>query len=173
MAQAPLIYLDANIFIHAFEPSPQFGRENSNRLVTFLSQNAGSRKPVFRTSEFTFGELWVGPYKKQKDELIQLYENLSFSNMFLEVGPVTLEVIKGAARLRGLYSALKMPDALHISTAILFGCTYLLTSDARMKDTFELGFDRFGFSKRLRPVTVIRPDTKTLQRLTHEFSAID
>lgn len=170
LAEISLIYLDANIFIHAFEPSPQFDRLISNELIMFMSRYGKANEPVFCTSQFTFGELWVGPYKKNKQDLIQLYENLSFSNKFLKVAPLDLEVLRGAAILRGKHTALRMPDALHVSTSILFGCKYFMTSDERIKGSYDFTSNRSGFQRRFFETTVVRPNLATLARLTTELS---
>ena len=169
----PLIYLDTNIFVHAFERVPLHGREISNELVMFLARKPGSTQPAILTSQFTFAELWVKPYQVKNDDLINLYDNLAYSSNFIEVHSVDLVVLRGAAVLRSRYPSLKMPDALHISTAIRHQCKYFLTSDLRIKETYETIIDRLGDQRRMFTTTVVRPDIETLDRLTVELAAYD
>jgi predicted nucleic acid-binding protein len=161
-----LIYLDTNVLVHAFEPKSLTERAVSNALLRLFLIELKGQERAFRTSEFTFGELWVGAYKQEKLGLIAFYESLCVSNSFLQVDPVNLQILRGAALLRVEYPALKTPDAIHLAAAMVSGCDFFLTSDARLKDEY-LMVNRSGGTYHLHGrVEVIRPDVETLTRLS-------
>jgi uncharacterized protein len=169
LPQIVLTYLDTNVFIKAFEPSKQVESEVSNALIAFLGIDARPAKQVHKTSEFTFSELWVGACKKGNQELVDLYTGMSASNGFMEVGPVTLEVLKGAALLRLDYSALKMPDAIHLATAILFKCRYFMTGDTRINGSYTITTRYNGFTRPFGSVEIVRPNLVDLKRISDQI----
>ena len=171
MPQEPLIYLDANIFIHALEPAAAEERPRSNLLLKMMAIEKGIRPNFFVTSELTFGELWVGAYKTQNTFLIKEYERISTSGSVVSVRPVALSIIRNAAILRAQNAGLRTPDAIHIATALEYGCTHFLTSDLRIKGVFH-NIDDARIIKTTGPeLIVIRPDTATIEQLSVALEA--
>jgi predicted nucleic acid-binding protein len=126
------IYLDTNVFIEAVE-----GRGALSQLVTSLLLQTPNRVPQrLMTSEFTLSELLVKPLEMRRDVLVQVYDNWTITNDYLEVVPVTREVLRGAAELRSRDKTLKLPDAIHLSTAAGMRCKYFLTQDRRIKGQY-------------------------------------
>ncbi len=173
LLQNSVIYLDANVFIHAFELSLAADVARSKTLLKFFALAESLAVPRLRTSEFAFGELWVGAYKSDNEKLISFYNRLSVSGNMMEVAAVDISVIRNAAILRSRYPVLKMPDAIHIATAFGFGCTHFLTDDRRLSGVFHTAWNIKGLEVSNATIEIIRPDPETLQRLTNEFAEND
>lgn len=170
LVQNSLVYLDANVFIHAFEPSLAADVPRSKALLNFFALAESLAEPRLRTSEFAFGELWVGAYKDENEKLISFYNRLSVSGKMMDVAAVDISVIRNAAILRLQYPSLKMPDAIHISTALGFGCTHFLTDDRRLSGVFHATWSIEGLEVSNASIEIIRPDLETLDQLTKEFA---
>ena len=164
MAFAEKIYLDTNVFIAAFE--------NRNELSDLLANlfTVDTEKVRFATSELTLSELLVKPYKTADDAAIDLYEGMIQTSEWLDVLPVGRQMLSYAAVLRSQNPSLKLPDAIHVSTAFAADCSHLLTGDAGLKETYQIIHERYGMSKRSKPLTVIRPETATLRTLLEDFA---
>lgn len=145
------IYIDANIFIAAFETQSDL----ANKVAQLLSEVAVAEHPKLVTSELTLAELLVLPIRKNDLTMIELYSGLLISHDRLEVRPATREIFIKAAEVRAYTTSRKLPDAVHIATAILCGCTHILSADKgiRFQDMADL------------PLTVLRPDEPTLTSL--------
>ena len=171
MPQELLIYLDANIFIHALEPATDEERPRSNLLLKMMAIEKGTKPNFFMTSELTFGELWVGAYKTQNKFLIKEYDRISISGGVIDVRPVALSIIRNAAKLRAQNVGLRTPDAIHLATALDNGCTHFLTSDLRIKGAVH-NTDGTSTLKTTGPeLIIIRPDTSTIEQLSVALEA--
>ena len=159
------VYLDTNIFVHAFEETPDRDPAIASLLVRLISGDCTEPKPLLLTSELTFGELWTGAYRDDNLELIGLYDSFLSNQQLIMKAPVSIEIIRSAAILRGNKPSLKTPDALHIATAALLECTYFLTSDRRIG---QAGQNLMALkSTQSIPLTLIRPDLETLNKLVN------
>lgn len=126
------IYLDTNVFIEAFE-----GQGRLRELITSLLIADPPQSPQrLITSELTLSELLVKPLEMQRHDLIQIYDNWTITNSYLEVIPVVRAVLHDAAVLRANDRTLKLPDAIHLTTARGTHCRYFLTGDARVKGQY-------------------------------------
>ena len=167
MVEVRRLYLDTNVFVRWFE-----GNDELSRLLTKLIWSSAPREPQpFATSELTMAELLVAPYRNQDEDLIQRYDNWTISNGCLEVGPVNRDVLRYAAVLRAQYASLKLPDAIHVSTAIGFQCSHILSADARLSKRYELVHRRWGVTHGPAVVDVLRPDIPTIQTLIEQFAS--
>src|SRR5690349_1761253 len=119
----PRLYLDANILIYAFENTDAV----SERLRNLLAAAASPRYRFLATSELTLAEIVVAPLRKGDQRLIDIYESITIGNSFVHVGTVSREVLWLAAILRSKHRQLRLPDAIHLATAMLFGCSYFLS----------------------------------------------
>jgi predicted nucleic acid-binding protein len=123
------IYLDTNVFIEAFE-----GRGRLRDLLqSFLPMEPVRTPQRLVTSELTLSELLVKPLEMQRDDLINVYDNWMITNPYLEVVPIDRGVLFKAALLRAKNKSLKLPDAIHLTTAQEMNCRYFLTNDDRIK----------------------------------------
>jgi predicted nucleic acid-binding protein len=95
------------------------------------------------SSELAILECLVIPLRNQDAELVDDYHNILLASD-LRLVPVSLEILYEAARLRAVYSRLRIPDAIHWATATLIQASHLLTNDAdflRLLGSFGIGLD--------------------------------
>jgi predicted nucleic acid-binding protein len=104
---APRVYLDSNVFIEAFEGRGRLA-ELLRRLLRTLD-NPSSASPRLVTSELTAAELLVKPLELDRQDLVQVYDNWTISNPYLEVIPVVRNILKDAARLKRTYKCFSKP----------------------------------------------------------------
>ena len=165
MANVSRLYIDANILIHLVEHRDGL----SEALVDlFTAQTAG--RPFLATSELTLAEVLVGPYRERNNRLIDRYDAATISNDQFEVGPIMRPVLWYAAVLRSQYPTLKLPDAIHVSTAIGMRCSHFLTADRRLADRYELTHYRYGLVKGPATIEVMRPEIEVVKDLIKDAS---
>ncbi|ATN32468.1 hypothetical protein ACO34A_01410 [Rhizobium sp. ACO-34A] len=161
------IYLDTNIFITLIEKSDVTQR----LLVDLLTKQPLGERPLFATSELTLSELLVKPYRQKDEMLMMQYDSLILSNEWLDVRSVDRGVLYYASVLRAQHNHLKLPDAIHLSSAIGQGCSHLLTNDLGIKDQYIVDHERHGVHGGPVSVSVIRPDEFTLTSLIESLPA--
>jgi predicted nucleic acid-binding protein len=162
------LYLDANILIMLGE-----GKDEIAELLTELvGQQQPAETAFLCTSELSLAELLVHPYRHNDERLIDLYDSWLVSGGFMEVGPVDRSVLWHAAVLRSMYTSLKLPDAIHISTAIDFQCSHFLSADTRLPDQIALTHRRWGITKGPAKLNVIRPTADTLRSIIRSHDAL-
>ncbi|MBZ9774595.1 type II toxin-antitoxin system VapC family toxin [Mesorhizobium sp. CO1-1-8] len=155
------LYVDTNIFIYAFE--------NNDALL--ISLKGGRKQPFLATSELVLAELVVDPLKKSNEPLVELYDNISIGNAFVSIGMVTREVLWHAAQLRSQFISLRLPDAIHLSTAMHLGCTQFLTADTRLNDAYSVTPNRLVPPQLTARISVIRPEISALDKVIAEIDA--
>jgi predicted nucleic acid-binding protein len=121
----PRLYIDTNVFIQVFE-------KQDTQLTDLFAGEPIEGTPFLFTSALARAELLVKPIRDGDDELRDIYRNWTVSNPVLEVGPIDDDVLEFAAVLRAQYSSLRLPDAIHVSTAIGFGCTHFVSYDKKL-----------------------------------------
>jgi predicted nucleic acid-binding protein len=121
-------YVDTNIFVEAVEKR---GRLSDLTTALLVATPAPTPQRLV-TSELTLAELLVRPLRLKQDQYVQTYVAWTRSNDYLEVVPVTRAVLFGAALLRSQATNLKLPDAIHVTTARQTGCRYFLTNDKQL-----------------------------------------
>jgi predicted nucleic acid-binding protein len=127
--QGPIVYFDSNPFIYFLEGTPDL-MKMLDPLFRAVSANPGRAV----TSEITLGEV-LAPSSQPGGWSLELkrraYLDLIGKSGFMRLEPVTREIIPETAALR-VGTALKLVDAIHLATAIMSGCRYLLTADRRL-----------------------------------------
>ena len=119
----PRIYLDTNVFIDTFEGC---GAVAEALVGLFLAESPGPRQPLVTS------ELIVKPLELGRTELVHVYDNWTITNEQIEVVTVVRTVLRTAAELRAGDGRLKLPDAIHLATAVAVGCTHFLSRDIRL-----------------------------------------
>jgi predicted nucleic acid-binding protein len=84
------------------------------------------------TSELTLAEVLVGPLQYGDEELAGHYGDIVASGKGLDVVPVDRNVLIEAAMLRSFSRSLKLPDAIHVATARLRDCRFVVSDDRRL-----------------------------------------
>jgi predicted nucleic acid-binding protein len=123
----PRIYLDANVFIAAYETR---GARSDHAWWILRAIETGEFAAV--TSELTLAEVLVGPFSEGDDELAGHYRDIFVSEGGFVVTPVERDVLVEAAMLRTASRSLKLPDAIHVATARLTGCPCIVSDDRRL-----------------------------------------
>lgn len=153
------IYLDANIIIDMVEMAGETG----DMLRSFATEHPVDRPPLFRTSALTLSEVLVHPFRTGNPDVASVYMNMLAGEYWLDVAPVSSRVLEAASVLRAAHSALKLPDAIHVATAMLSGCSHFLTEDQRITSFEPL---RHPFRAETFPsLQVIRLDMATLSSI--------
>jgi predicted nucleic acid-binding protein len=149
------VYLDTNIFIGAFETEGEL----ANLTASLLSRAADRFPQGFVTSEITLAELLVLPFRRNDAALVKHYSGLLSSAVHIDVPPVSRDILLKSARLRSDMPALKLPDAVHLATAALSGCTHVLTADKGMRLSTQVDYP-----------LILRPDEQTLTHLLESLA---
>ena len=121
------VYIDANVLIAAFEMSNSVS-DSVWRVLDAI--NDGVISAV--TSELTLAELLPKPLASEDGSLVDLYEALICLGGALDIAPVTRDVLIGSAKIRAQIPRIKLPDAIHLATALQRRCPAFLTSDIRI-----------------------------------------
>jgi predicted nucleic acid-binding protein len=126
------VYLDTNIFIYGLEAIEPWAR-----LVQdiYVSLEAGEWHAV--TSSLSIAECLVKPLKLERADMVLAYRAALSQSAYLQISPLSDEILVDAARLRATYN-LKLPDAVHMATALKEGCTTMLTNDAQFRKVPEM-----------------------------------
>jgi predicted nucleic acid-binding protein len=123
---APRVYLDANVFIAAFEHS---GARSDHAWWIINAVESG--EIVGATSEITLAEVLVKPIELGDAPLAEGYERMISPTPGFEVLPVQRDILIGAAQLRARRSSLRLPDAIHLATARALSCSFVVSNDLR------------------------------------------
>jgi len=126
--QGNRIYLDVNIWIYALEQHPTF-----SQVLTELFQQVDQKTLTVVTSELSLAEALVKPIREQDVPRQTIYRQFLSSRPNLRVIPVQRAILIEAARQRAASSSLKLPDSIHVATAVILNCTTLLTNDQKFK----------------------------------------
>lgn len=84
------------------------------------------------TSVVTLLEGLVIPVRKNDDELVRKYYHVLFDIENVNTIALSPYIAEKAARIRALHTAIKLPDAVQIATAIVGGASVFLTNDTKL-----------------------------------------
>jgi predicted nucleic acid-binding protein len=131
--QPPFVYVDSNVFMYAVE-----GVEAASAPVKELFAILRERPGIAATSELTLAEVLpkaAGPHRR-------MYFHLIVWSGIFDLRPVARQILVETADYRraltatpadGRTSMPKLPDAIHVVTAIHSGCRRLLSRNHGMK----------------------------------------
>ncbi|WP_089727784.1 type II toxin-antitoxin system VapC family toxin [Candidatus Thiosymbion oneisti] len=126
------VYFDTNIVIYLVE-----GFIDSQSVINELQDLLSINDCEAVTSELTLCESLIQPFKIESAEGITIYRSfLEESGVFDPVAP-SRDIFVQAAFLAGT-TAMKIPDAIHVATALESKCEMMLTNDKKMRTTKEL-----------------------------------
>jgi predicted nucleic acid-binding protein len=145
--RAPLVYIDTNVFIIAFESPLELATPVQKLLL-------GIREKLLSavTSELTLAELLapiVSPQALVPSQRRRLYLDLLTRSRLVELRPVTRDILIQTAELRET-TPCKLPDAIHVTTAVQAKCGFFLSKDRRMQvppGMTQLGPDHSGVDR--------------------------
>lgn len=126
------IVLDTMVFLYHFEANPRFVRQTVG-LLSAVEQG----KVAAVASTLVATECLSLPLAQGRNELVGRYRDLLRHFPNLALWPVDLDVAELAAQLRADH-ALRIPDALHLATALACGATAFVTADRRLQRVSEV-----------------------------------
>jgi len=121
------VYLDANIFIYTIEHSDIY-----KPLLTELFKQIDYGNIQAITSELTLAEVLVKPFADENTELVSIYQNLLVSAEIITLLNINQKILLDSAKYRAKFGG-KLPDAIHVTTAISSNAKFLLTNDNGIK----------------------------------------
>ncbi|MBD2201369.1 PIN domain-containing protein [Calothrix sp. FACHB-1219] len=132
LPNAARIYLDTVTVIYAVEQTPTDGV-----LLNPLWHSLQARTLEVFSSELTLMETLVVPLRNSDTFLVDAYDRLLRSPQ-MQLIPISQTILREAARLRASTPSLRTPDAIHIATATISGCTQFLTNDRQLRAATNL-----------------------------------
>lgn len=136
---ATSLYLDANVFIYAYERE---GRQADAAWQVFEAIERGEFEGV--TSELTLAEVLVGPLRRKDDDLAGHYHEILMSEGAFNVVGLERSVLIEAAFFRSVAKSLKLPDAIHVATARAQRCQYIVSEDKNLPEAAGLRVVNLG-----------------------------
>ena len=149
--EVPRLYLDANIFIYAIE-----GNADIADPLLQLFDLFRARRGIGVTSELTLAEVLPRASIVQR----RSYLNMIVWSHIFDLRPVSRDILIETAEYRkkvGQPNAMiKLPDAIHVVTAVSAGCRTVISADLRLN--LPEGY------------SVLPPVAENLSRLIQELS---
>lgn len=122
------LYLDSNVFIYAFEAVSGPLRRSIGQLLRRIHTG----QCTAGTSLIARCEVLVRPLRLRQTELADRYRALLSGAGAVTIHGLDEATVDSAAELRADYPALKLPDSIHIATALQSGCDAFVTGDRRL-----------------------------------------
>lgn len=118
------IALDTSVIIYSVEKvQPYFD------LLAPIWQSAKQGKYTLYGSELLLLEVLVKPLQNSDAVLESAFRQLLTNSRELSLLPISRAVLESAGKLRAEHG-IKTPDAIHLATAILAGCSFVVTNDS-------------------------------------------
>jgi predicted nucleic acid-binding protein len=160
------LYLDTNALILLNE-----GEGAARRVLEQIVRVAALKQaPLLMTSALTLSELLVKPYRDGQIQLMTAYRSWFGGLSWLDIFPVSHDVLDLASLLRATRPGLKLPDGIQLATALIGGATCFVSADRgihAIDDIVHPLLGRLPYS----PLTIIRPDEPSLLALLESISA--
>ena len=148
------VYVDSNVLIYTVEGVPGTA-DPAKALIKFLR----AERELMFTSEIALAEV-LAPSKRRGAWSLQakrrVYLDLLVWSGAVNLLPVTRDILIRTADLRKM-TPLKLPDAIHLTSAIYRKCGFLVTGDTDFKN-LPAG------------MTHVRPDEEGIRNLLQELS---
>jgi predicted nucleic acid-binding protein len=128
VSEPPRVYLDSNVFITAME-TPGAHSDHAWWIIHAIDDG----KIAAVTSELTLAEVLVKPMQLGDAEFASAYEEMIAPGPNFEVLAVRRDILVDAARLRARRNAIRLPDAIHIATALASSCTHMVSDDQQLR----------------------------------------
>ena len=131
---AKKVYFDTNVLIYLIENHPTY----RDKVISLIASLDELNCEVI-TSELTLAECLVKPLAQNNKQSQDVYTASIKNSDFLTVKPVSRKVLVEAARLRSVFNN-KLPDSIHLATALTTGCDAFIGNDKKIKvgDSIEL-----------------------------------
>ena len=130
------IYFDTNIFIYSIE------REETKEIFRDFFTSIVNKVSSIITSELTIAECLVKPKRENNKELENMYLDILIENQNIHLQKVDIATWILASDVRAKYN-FKIPDSIHIATALLNDCIFI-TNDKALHNKYIEGLDVFS-----------------------------
>ena len=135
------VYLDTNVFIRAVEGLDEAAAPAKTLIKTLRQQRTG----IAATSEITLAEL-LAPSRQANSMPLHMkrraYLDLLLWSGFIALIPVSRDILIQTAELRATGS-FKLPDAVHLVSAIQVRCRFFVSGDKDF-DRMPEGMERIS-----------------------------
>lgn len=121
------VYLDTAPLIYYLEENAT----HSSYLNQLFKKNEAGEF-IFYSSVVTLTEVLTLPFRQGNVELAEQYQYFLSETQTLKLIPVNIPIAKLAAKLRAEYG-IRMPDAIHLATAMEIKADWFLTNDIALK----------------------------------------
>ena len=139
----PLVYLDANSFIDAYEGEPRVS-EPAKSLLDKLRKQPGTAV----TCELSLAEVLVRPEAERNLIRKRAYLDLIIWSRFVSLVPITRNLLLETAKLRAVHrTKLRLADSIHLATVIRTRCRTFVSRDGRIMPPLgmrQMQLDRDG-----------------------------
>lgn len=119
-------YLDANLYIYAFE-----GIETHRKRMADLLAAIDRQQTTVIASELLFTEVLPRPVREGRHDLVERYLDLFRGTSRIHLVPVDRPAVLRSVHLRADFG-LRSMDALHLATALVHDCETFVTNDRRL-----------------------------------------
>jgi predicted nucleic acid-binding protein len=126
------IFLDTTPLIYFLDEDVHFGKMTQDILVYFLQNDLD-----MITSTITCTEYLTYPYRTGNVEKINAFFEF-LGDCEIPMHPISVEVAKKAAEIRGQYPHFKTMDCLQLAVACIYGCDMFLTNDNQLRQFKEV-----------------------------------
>ena len=126
------IYLDANIYIYAFELIEGF-----QESVTQLFQQIESDNLEVFASDLILTEILPKPIRDERKDIAEKYLQYLQQSPSIHLVRVNQDVIETSVKLRAKYH-LRSMDTLHLATAMVHQCESFITNDRKLEKVSEI-----------------------------------
>ncbi len=127
MSEPTRVYLNSNVFITAME-TPGAHSDHAWWIIRAIEE--GNIEGV--TSEITIAEVLVKPIETGNAGFVEAYQQMIVPGANFQVLPIARDILVDAAELRARRKSVRLPDAIHIATALKSSCTYMVSDDQRL-----------------------------------------
>ncbi|MCE7030742.1 type II toxin-antitoxin system VapC family toxin [Jiella avicenniae] len=118
------VYVDTNILI-------AFVEKNHAEVMKLFELSARGHFDLL-TSQLSLAEVMVRPLAAAREDLVRAYRALLTRPLAVRTIPITTDVLMRSASVRAENGG-KLPDAIHVATALETGCKSILSSDQRLR----------------------------------------
>jgi predicted nucleic acid-binding protein len=127
VSEPPRVYLDSNVFITAMETP---GAQSDHAWWIIDAVDDGKIAAV--TSEITIAEVLVKPMQLGDSAFITAYQEMIAPSPHFDVLPIRRDILVSAAQLRARRGSIRLPDAIHVATALASSCACMVSDDQQL-----------------------------------------
>jgi predicted nucleic acid-binding protein len=122
------VYFDTNPIIYFVEQN-----DNFIQVIDPIFNLIGTGDIFAYTSELTLAEILIKPFKDGSNNIISAHKELLLDEDFFRLTSIDRDLLMQAAEFGGKNNT-KLPDAIHMVSAMSNDCQYFITNDKKFRD---------------------------------------